>query len=77
MSSISFDAKRSTKNLTILYFNARSILPKIDNLAAVCFALNPDIVCIVESWLGGSIAENEVSLPGYSITDRNCHGVAF
>ena len=31
-------------------------------------------MCIVESWLGGSIADNEVSLPGYSITDRNCHG---
>ena len=76
MSSVTFDVKRNSENLTILYFNARSILPKIDNLAAVCFALNPDIVCIVESWLGESIADKEVSLPGYSITrlDRNRHG---
>jgi len=76
VSSVSFDAKRNTENLTILYFNARSILPKMDNLAAICFALNPDIVCIVESWFGGSIADNEVSLPGYSTAklDRNRHG---
>ena len=33
-------------------------------------------MCIVESWLGESIADNEVSLPGYSIArlDRNRHG---
>ena len=33
-------------------------------------------MCIVESWLGGSIADNEVSLPGYFIArlDRNRHG---
>ncbi len=30
-----------TKNFSVLYYNARSILPKIDNLAANCLALSP------------------------------------
>ena len=37
--------------LSILYFNARSILPSITELQATCLASNPDIVCITESWL--------------------------
>ena len=62
--------------LLILYYNARSVLPKLDNLAATCLARSPDIVCIVESWLCSDISDNEISLPNYSIIrlDRNRHG---
>ena len=37
---------------------------------------NPDIVCIVESWLSDDIQDNEISLPNYSVVrlDRNRHG---
>ena len=33
---------------------------KLDNLAAECVTYNPDIVCIVESWLSDDILDNEI-----------------
>ena len=59
-----------------MYFNCRSILPKIDELAALCSTNNPDIVCLVETWLCGNILNNELYIPNYSIIrhDRNRHG---
>ena len=38
-----------TKNLTAL--NARSLLPKMDDLRAECDSQDPDCTCIAESWL--------------------------
>ena len=66
----------SCKSFSILYFNCRSLLPKIDELAALCSAENPDSVCLVETWLGCDITDNEVLVPNYSIVrlDRNRHG---
>ena len=62
--------------LSILYFNARSLLPKIDELQAVCLSVNPDIICITESWLSSDIEDLEIELPDYSSirVDRNRHG---
>ena len=62
--------------LSILYFNARSILLKISELQAVCLASNPDIVCITETWLSPEIGDLEVTIPDYSCIrlDRNRHG---
>lgn len=37
----------STRHLSILYYNARSLLPKYDALKANCLVYNPDIICIV------------------------------
>ena len=63
-------------SVNILYFNARSLLPKIDNLKALCSAHSPDIICIVESWLDETILDPEISIQGYSIVrlDRTRHG---
>ena len=36
-------------DLSIMYFNARSILPKFDELQAVSLTLHRDIVCITET----------------------------
>ena len=62
--------------LSIFYYNARSILPKLDNLAATCLVSTPDIVCVVESWLCSDICDSEISLVDYSIVrlDRSRHG---
>ncbi len=59
-----------------MYFNCRSILPKLDELATLCSADNPDIVCLVETWLCDDVLNNEVCIPNYSIIrhDRNRHG---
>ncbi len=62
--------------LNILYFNARSLLPKIDELRALVEQKSPHIICIVESWLSESIEDNEISIGDYQIhrLDRNRHG---
>ena len=52
------------------------MLPKIDDLAAVCLTSNPDVICIVESWLCADISDNEISLSSYCTVrlDRNRQG---
>ncbi len=51
-------------------------VPKFDELCAVVEANNPDIICIVETWLDTSILDSEIALPGYQLHrfDRNRHG---
>ena len=62
--------------LNILYFNARSLLPKIDELRLICAFKEPDIVCIVESWLSCDVSDAELYITDYFIArlDRNRHG---
>jgi len=61
--------------LTIVYYNARSVLVKMDELAATCQACGPNIICIVESWFSSDITDDKVSLPNRSAIrlNRNCH----
>ena len=40
----------ASKQLTVLYYNAKSILPKLDELQANVLLQKPDIICIVENW---------------------------
>ena len=63
-------------SFSVSYFNSRSVLPKIDELRALCLIHNPSIVCIVESWLDDSITDNELCIDNYAIVraDRNRHG---
>jgi len=35
-----------SKWFSVMYFNCRSVLPKLDELAALCSANNPDIVLL-------------------------------
>ena len=59
-----------------MYFNARSLLPKLDFLSFLCAIHTPDCVCIVESWLNNDIQNSELCISGYDIVrlDRNRHG---
>ena len=58
--------------LSILYFNARSLLPKIDELRAL---VQPYVICIVETWLDESIQDVELSVKNYTLVrlDRYRH----
>ena len=47
--------------LSILYFNARSLDPKFDELCALCDMEKPDVLCITETWLCTDIVEAECS----------------
>ena len=61
--------------LRILYYNARSLLPKLDYLCATVEAENPD-VCITETWLSNEIEKSELSIHNYHVfrLDRDRHG---
>ena len=62
--------------LSIMYFNARSVLSKLDDLRLMCTLEKPDVVCIVETWLCSDITNNEIAIPEYTVhrLDRNRHG---
>lgn len=66
----------ASRSFSVMYFNCRSLLPKFDELAALCSTNMPDVVCLVETWLCSDILDTEISIPNYSIVrlDRNRHG---
>ena len=51
-------------NLKCLSFNARIIMNKWDLLLATVCDLNPDIVCITESWTTNNVLDSELHLSG-------------
>ena len=62
-----------SRPLHIIYYNARSLLPKLDELCAVAEANNPDVICIVESWQSDEILDDEIAINNYRIL-RHGHG---
>ena len=62
-------------------FNARSLLPKLDELRLICAFSRPDVVCVVETWLSDGISDCEVAISDYSVTrfdrSRQGGGMAF
>jgi len=65
-----------SSSFSLLYYNARSLFPKMDCLHALVSIHKPDAICIVETWLCPDITAVEISLPGYSAVrlDRDRHG---
>ena len=59
-----------------MYFNCRSLIPKFDELATLCSANSPSIICLTKTWLCESISNNEILIPNYSVVrlDRHRHG---
>ena len=49
-----------------MYFNARSLRNKIEKLRIAVQTLNPDIICIVETWLSEEIFDSEIYLEKYN-----------
>ena len=60
----------------VLYFNVRSLLPKIDELRALSQVHKPHLICITETWLDNQILDSEVCIDDYDIVrhDRNRQG---
>ena len=58
------------------YYNARSLLPKSEELCTIVGTENPDIVCIMETWLSDEIENDELAVGKYQVyrLDRNRHG---
>ena len=70
LEGLSSQYQHQTPQLTVLHYNARSILPRLDELQ------KPDLLCIVETWLCEDINDSELLLPGYQLyrLDCNRHG---
>ena len=43
------DSLKAKKTIKIMYYNARSILPKLDELHATAEVETPDVICITET----------------------------
>ena len=50
-----------------MYFNARSIINKIDELQLLIEAEHPDVIGICEMWLKDNILDNELIVNDYNI----------
>nr|VZH92783.1 unnamed protein product [Spirometra erinaceieuropaei] len=57
--------------LRCLYTNAQSLISKLDELKLCLVELSPDVLAVTETWLSGTISDNEVALPGYQIYRRD------
>ena len=71
--------KSITKTLSscsVLYFNARSLNNKIDELCIRCKRYNPDDVVITETWFDPSLPDSLLSIENYVILrcDRDASG---
>ncbi len=72
------DCSRHSRNLqhvynsfSILYFNARSVLPKLSELASVAAQSSPDVIAVTETWLNPSVPDGALLLPNYSTIVRD------
>ena len=70
------EGESSQKDFNVIYFNARSLLPKLDELRTLVEMEKPSIVCVVETWLSEDITDEEISISNYQIfcCNRNRHG---
>jgi len=73
--SVNSDKSRNSlrDRISCVYFNARSIVNKADDLELLITLENPDIVGISETWLTQNISINEYNFQGYTLfrADRN------
>ena len=64
------------RGLHFIHVNARSLLPKLEGLKLLASNTQAAVVAVTETWLDGSIEDDEVELPGYSVHridgNRNC-----
>ena len=65
-SKVNMNAGRRVALPSFYLFNARSLLPKIDELTAL-LSTNPiDLVAITESWLKSDIGNSLICIPGFN-----------
>ena len=74
--SVNMEHIVNDKGLHVLYYNARSVLSKMDELRATMSIQQPHIVCVVETWLSPDILDNELHINDYQLVrlDRDRHG---
>ena len=58
-------------SLTCFYFNARSIMNKIDELELYLTQEKPDIVGITETWTHEEVQDSEICIEGYTVLRKD------
>ena len=58
-------------SLTCFYFNARSIMNKIDELELYLTQEKPDIVGITETWTYEEVQGSEICIEGYTVLRKD------
>ena len=58
------------ETIRVLYFNARSIVKKVDEISSITRELNPDIVIVTETWCHSGIDNSFLNIPGYTIDNE-------
>ncbi len=61
----------STHHLSVIHFNARSLLPKIPELRLLSRSLSPHVIAVTESWLTPSVPNGALHVHGYDTVLRN------
>ena len=64
------DPKSLFEILSVIYFNARSLFKKLDELIAVINFYKPDLVMICETWLNINTSNSMLSIDGYYIVNE-------
>ena len=66
----------SETQLHVLYYNARRLLPKLNELCTTVTLEQPHIMCVLKTWLSPDITDNELQISGYQLVrlDRNRNG---
>jgi ribonuclease P/MRP protein subunit RPP40 len=59
------------EKISVLYTNARSLIPKRDELRAQIATETPDVVSITETWASDSHIMSEFTIPGYDNFQKN------
>ncbi len=62
---------RKQGNISVLYTNARSLIPKRDKLLAYIATEEPDAIAITEAWANSSHLMAEFSIAGYESFHKN------
>ena len=62
----SMDKIRTGKNeLLIIHLNSRSLINKMEDVLIIIQTVKPDILCVTETWLNGSVPLNALTPSGY------------
>ena len=63
--------KKSKNDLLIIHLNCRSLIKKLEELQNIIDLLNPDILCLSETWLDNSVPLNSHIPAGYNIIRKD------
>ena len=71
---IASNLTRTPEEISIVLVNARSLLPKIHFLKALCTVASPSFLCITETWLCETVKDVILDIPGYTLHRADRHG---